>query len=314
MEEKLSLRKKITSNRLFGITLVLILFIIFLTIMSPNFFTAANWYSVLSQAALKGVLAVGMTFIIVMGGIDLSVGSIVSLCAMFTADIMVKGGIGVWPLAILAALVCGIVCGLINGFLISQFDLQPFLVTMGTMNIFRGLDYIYSNAVSIRGLPQEWLNLWNSEIPVAIIILVVVAAAAFLIMRMTRFGRYIFAVGGNETATQLSGVNTKKVKITSYAFVGLTSAICGIIYVGRMASAEANAGTGYELDAIAAVAIGGASMAGGRGGIVGTLIGAIIMALLANGLTLLRVQAFYQTVLTGVIIIVAVIIDKFATK
>ena len=170
MEERLSLRKKITSNRLFGITLVLILFIILLTILSPNFFTAANWYSVLSQAALKGVLAIGMTYIIVMGSIDLSVGSIVSLCAMFTADILVKNGIGALPFALLTALVCGIVCGFINGFLIAQFDLPPFLVTMGTMNIFRGLDYIYSNAVSIRGLPQEWIDFWNGDIPVAIIL------------------------------------------------------------------------------------------------------------------------------------------------
>jgi len=314
MEQRKSLGKRITSNRLFGISLVLIIFIIFLTIASETFFTPANWYSVLSSASLKGVLAVGMTFVIIMGAIDLSVGSIVSLCAMFTADILVNHGIEALPWAILAAFACGIACGFVNGVLIAQFDLPPFLVTMGTMNIYRGLDYIYSNAVSIRGLPKEWISTWNSGIPIAIILLIVVSVILFLVMRLTKYGRYVFAVGGNETATKLSGINTKRVKIGTFTLMGITAAVCGIIYVGRMASAEANAGTGYELDAIAAAAIGGTSMAGGRGSIIGTLIGAVIMALLANGLTLLSVQAFYQTVLTGAIVIVAIVIDKFATK
>lgn len=306
--------KNLTSNRQFGIILVLAAMVIFLSFTSEVFFTPGNLLSILNQASVKGTIAVGMTFVIIMGGIDLSVGSILSLSAMFTADILMKNGIHALPLALLASLGTGLACGFVNGFLIAQFDLQPFLVTMGTMNIFRGLDYLYSGAVSIRGLPKEWISYWNSAVPWAAIIFGAVVAIMIFIIKKTKYSRYVYAIGGNEDATRLSGVHTRKIKILTYMLSGLLCAIAGLLYVGRMASAEANAGMGYELDAIAAAAIGGASLAGGRGSLVGTLLGAIILTVLANGLTLLNVQSFYQVIMTGAIIIIAILVDKFTNK
>lgn len=306
--------KNLTSNRQFGIILVLAAMVIFLSFTSEVFFTPGNLLSILNQASVKGTIAVGMTFVIIMGGIDLSVGSILSLSAMFTADILMKNGIHALPLALLASLGTGLACGFVNGFLIAQFDLQPFLVTMGTMNIFRGLDYLYSGAVSIRGLPKEWISYWNSAVPWAAIIFGAVVAVMIFLIKKTKYSRYVYAIGGNEDATRLSGVYTRKIKILTYMLNGLLCAIAGLLYVGRMASAEANAGMGYELDAIAAAAIGGASLAGGRGSLIGTLLGAIILTVLANGLTLLNVQSFYQVIMTGAIIIIAILVDKFTNK
>jgi len=306
--------KKITSNRLFGVVMVLFAMCLFLTITSEHFLTGKNLLSILNQASVKGVVAIGMTFVIIMGGIDLSVGAIMSLSAMFTADILVKYGMDSLFLALIVSICVGLLCGLTNGILISHFNLAPFLVTMGTMNIYRGIDYIYSGAISIRGLPKEWINFWNSNVPYAVIIFAAVLLIMLFVIKKTRFSRYVYAIGGNETATMLSGVNTKKIKIQTYMIVGMMAAIAGVLYVGRMSSAEANAGTGYELDAIAAAAIGGASLAGGKGSLIGTLLGSILLAVLANGLTLLSVKAFYQVVLTGVIIIIAILIDKITKK
>lgn len=312
--KKIPFYKRITSSRQFGIIVVLFIMGLFLTLMSDVFLTGANILSIFNQASVKGVIAVGMTFVIIMGCIDLSVGSVLSLCAMFTADILVKNGIEALPIALAVAILVGIGCGALNGWLIAQFDLAPFLVTMGTMNIFRGLNYVYSGAISIRGLPKEWIGFWNSSFPFAVIVFAAVILIMLLVMKNTKYARYVYAVGGNETATKLSGVNTKRIKIMTYILSGLMCAIAGVLYVGRMASAEANAGLGYELDAIAAAAIGGASLSGGRGSLVGTFLGSIILAILANGLTLLSVPAFYQVILTGTIIIIAILVDKVTSK
>jgi ribose transport system permease protein len=185
---------------------------------------------------------------------------------------------------------------------------------MGTMNIYRGIGYVYSNATTIRGMPKAWQAPWTAALPMAVIILVIVSAIVLLIIRFTKYGRYIFAIGGNETASKLSGIDTIKVKITTYALLGLACGICGLIYLGRMSSSEANAGMGFELDAIASAAIGGASLSGGKGSVLGALLGAFILSMLMNGLTLLSVQAYYQTISTGIIIIISIIIDKYATK
>ncbi|MCI8991228.1 MAG: ABC transporter permease [Eubacterium sp.] len=311
---KQSKLKIILNNRLTGIILVLIGMIIVLAVASPAFMTSSNWLSILNQASLKGILAIGMTFVIVGSGIDLSVGALMSVCAMFLADILLKGGMQHLWLAILVCLVSGIVCGFINGFLTAYVGLPEFLLTMGTMSIFRGFDYVYTDCQTIRGLDQKWINFWNSGIPWPAIIMIALAAAAYLVIKFTRYGRYVFAVGGNETASRLSGINTKFIKCMNYVLMGLICGICAIVYVGRMSSAEAGAGDGFELTAIAAAAIGGASLSGGRGSIVGAVIGALILSVLSNGLTLLRVSSYYQTIFTGVIIVVAILIDRFSNK
>lgn len=311
---KQSKLKIILNNRLTGIILVLIGMIIVLAVASPAFMTSSNWLSILNQASLKGILAIGMTFVIVGSGIDLSVGALMSVCAMFLADILLKGGMQHLWLAILVCLVSGIVCGFINGFLTAYVGLPEFLLTMGTMSIFRGFDYVYTDCQTIRGLDQKWINFWDSGIPWPAIIMIALAAAAYLVIKFTRYGRYVFAVGGNETASRLSGINTKFIKCMNYVLMGLICGICAIVYVGRMSSAEAGAGDGFELTAIAAAAIGGASLSGGRGSIVGAVIGALILSVLSNGLTLLRVSSYYQTIYTGVIIVVAILIDRFSNK
>lgn len=303
--------KKVFSNRLAGIIGVLILMMVFLTVASDRFLTANNLLSIMNQASMKGILAIGMTFVIVAAGIDLSVGASMSLCAMFLADILLKKGYGNLWMAIGACFICGTICGLINGILAAYVKLPEFLLTMGTMSLFRGFDYVYTQCVTIRGFDERWINFWNSGIPWPAIFMVLLAVIAWLIIRYTRFGRYIFAVGGNETASRLSGIDTRRIKCGSYVVMGLCCAICAIVYVGRMSSAEASAGDGFELTAIAAAAIGGASLSGGRGSIIGAIVGALILSVLSNGLTLLRVSSFYQTMMTGVIIIVAILIDRF---
>jgi ribose transport system permease protein len=209
------------------------------------------------------------------------------------------------------------ICGLFNGVIISVFKVQPFLVTMGTMNIYRGTEYVISNARVVRGLPVEFTDFMsstNSTLPIPVIILLTVAVVTILSVKYTKYGRYIFAIGGNEEAARLSGINVILMRIITYVLVGVISGIAAIIYLGRLASVDANAGSGYELEAIAAAAIGGASLSGGKGSILGTILGALILAILANGLTLLSIKSFYQVIATGVIIIIAVLIDRISDK
>lgn len=306
---------KMKSHRQLGILIVLVVMAVIFAIGSNRFLTFNNIISILQQTAIKGVLAVGMTMIIILGGIDLSIGSTVALSSMVAAMLMVSHGPSFIPWAIAVALLIGVICGFANGALISIFNLQPFLVTMGTASLVRGIDYIISGGMSVRGLPKEFINgmnFTNGSIPIPVIILIAVSVIVFLLIKYSKYGRYIYAVGGNEEATRLSGVHVKRVKIITYTLGGVIAAICGIIYLGRLAAADVNAGQGYELNAIAAAAIGGASLAGGKGSISGTLMGAFMLAMLANGLTLLNIQAFYQEAATGLIIIIAVLIDKFS--
>ena len=307
-----------TSSRQFGILMVIVLMMLVFTLESDVFLTYGNFISILQQASIKGVLAVGMTIIIISGGIDLSVGAIAGLSSIVAGTLMTKyDGTHMIITALFIALIIGILCGLLNGILISFFDLQPFLVTMGTMSLFRGIDYIYSGALPVRNLPQKFLKFMsatNSTVPVPVIILLTLSVIAFLGIKYSRFGRHIFAIGGNEEATRLSGIAVRRVKIMTYVFASVAAVIAGIIYMGRLAAADPNMGDGYELDAIASAAIGGASLNGGKGGIVGSLMGAFMLAMLANGLTLLNIQSFYQKAATGVIIIVAVLIDRFSNE
>lgn len=314
VDDRTSGIKKILNNRLTGIVLVLICMVAVLSVTTDSFLTANNLLSIMNQASLKGILAIGMTFVIVGAGIDLSVGASMSICAMFLADFLVRFGFERLWLAVLVCFLAGTVCGLINGVLAAYLKLPEFLLTMGTMSIFRGFDYVYTNCQTIRGVDERWIQFWNSGIPWPAIFMIILAAVAYIIIKFTKYGRYVFAVGGNEHASRLSGIDTRKIKCMNYLVMGWCCALCAIVYVGRMSSAEAAAGDGFELTAIAAAAIGGASLAGGRGSIVGAVIGALILSVLSNGLTLLRVSSYYQTMFTGVIIVVAILIDRFTQR
>lgn len=306
---------KSTWMRKAGIVISLAALFVFFALMSPKFFTASNITNILVQSSINGVIALGMTLVIITGGIDLSVGSIVALTAM-TAAIMMTSGVPV-AVCMILSIALGTGLGIANGLLISLLKLQPFLVTLGTMSIYRGLTLIISDGLPIRGLDSGFLNAMNAlntSIPVPVILLFVLAVVFAAVLKYTPFGQYLFAVGGNEEAARFSYVNVVSVKVGTYALSGLACAIAAIIYMGRLAAADPQTGDGYELNAIAAAAIGGASLAGGRGSLVGTIIGALILGTLSNGLIILNVQSFYQTLFVGIIIIIATTIDHFANK
>lgn len=301
-------------TRYLGIIFSLVLVSLIFSSLTPAYMKERNLINIAQQAAINAVVALGMTVVIITAGIDLSVGSIVALTSLIAAQNMVDGPI--W-LALLIGFVVGIVCGLLNGVLISYVKLQPFLVTLGTMSLFRGLALIYCNGLPIRHIPDAFLssiNALNSSIPIPVIIMFVFAALIAFILQYTSLGEYFFAIGGNEEATRLSGVRVNYVKITTYVISAIACTIAGLIFIGRLGVADPQAGTGYELDAIAAAAVGGASLSGGRGSILGTIIGALLLSAIRNGLTLLNVQAFYQMVAVGVIILIAITIDRISHR
>ncbi|MFY0545856.1 ABC transporter permease [Brevibacillus sp. H7] len=294
-----------------GPLLGLALIVIVLSIISEDFFTISNIFNVLRQISINALIAFGMTFVILTGGIDLSVGSILALSSALTAGMM-AGGMDT-PLAVLIGLLAGAVMGAANGVLISKGKVAPFIATLATMTVFRGLTLVYTEGKPITGLHEDFAMLGRGfflEIPMPVIWMLISFAVLYFLLRHTTFGRHVYALGSNEEATRLSGINTSKVKILVYSISGLFAALSGIILTSRLNSAQPTAGTAYELDAIAAVVLGGTSLAGGRGWITGTLIGAMIIGVLDNGLNLLNVSSFYQQVVKGGVILLAVLLDR----
>jgi len=299
-------------SRYFGIFLSLILVSFVFSLLSPFFLSQRNLINIAQQASINAVVALGMTVVIITAGIDLSVGSIVALSSLIAAQTMVNQSVG---LALFISIGVGIMCGVLNGVLISYIKLQPFLVTLGTMSLFRGLALIYCNGLPIRNIPESFLaniNALNNSIPIPVIIMFTFALIIGFLLRQTVFGEYIFAIGGNEEATRLSGVRVNEYKILAYVISAIACTLAGIIFIGRLGVADPQAGISYELDAIAAAAVGGASLSGGKGSILGTIIGALLLSAIRNGLTLLNVQAFYQLVAVGAIILIAIAIDRFS--
>jgi len=289
------------------------LFIIMVTFsfLSPVFFTVPNLLNILQQSSINALIALGMTMVIISGGIDLSVGPAAALSAVLGATLLASG-VPV-PLAILATLGVGALCGLFSGTLIAYAGLQPFIVTLGGLSLFRAIALIYTGGNPIFGIPLTFRSLINSDIlgiPTPIVIVAVIALLLWTVMNKTPLGEYILAIGGNEEAARVAGVPVKRTKVTVYVLSGLLASLASLILIGRLGAAEPTIGSLWELDAIAAAAIGGASLMGGKGSIFGTLIGVIILGVLRNGLTLLNIQAFYQLLATGLIIIIAMLIDR----
>ncbi|NFN64121.1 ribose ABC transporter permease [Clostridium botulinum] len=293
----------------------LVLLCMIITFVTPSFLTISNITNVFTQVSTNAIIAVGMTFVILTGGIDLSVGSTLAISGALAASIIKSTG-NVFLAVIVAALV-GIAVGFVNGMLISKGKLQAFIVTLATMTIFRGLTLVFTNGTPISKLPETFVKIGNGKIgfmPIPVIITIVIAIVAIYLLNKTRFGRYLYALGGNEDSARLSGINTDKIKTLAYVISGFASAIAGVIITSRIASASPNAGTGFELDAIAAVVIGGTSLAGGEGKISGTIIGALIIGILNNGLNLMNVSPFYQSIVRGLVILMAVLLDKKSRK
>lgn len=293
----------------------LIIFSVIISILSPRFLTTANLLNVFRQTSINAIIAAGMTFVILTSGIDLSVGSILGFSGAIAAK-MLSTGMNIW-LALLVAITIGALAGLLNGIIITKGKVQPFIGTLSIMILLRGVTMVFTNGRPIP-VPSasvspifRWIgtgSIWT--IPVPVIIMALVFMVCYYILNHTRFGRHLYAVGGNEEASLLSGVNTAKIKILAYTASGILAAIAGIIVTSRLSSAQPTSGEGYELDAIAAVVLGGTSLVGGQGTIIGTIIGALIIGILNNALNLMDVQSYYQMIAKAIVILIAVLLDK----
>ena len=298
-----------------GILPILVVICIVFSIVSPSFLSLGNLINVIRQASINIVLATGMTFVILTGGIDLSVGSILGVTAVVGVLVSLVPGLG-W-FAVPAALIAGVCLGLINGSLIAYLGLPPFIVTLGSYTALRGVAYLVANGTTVinRNLNFAWIgNNYLGPIPWLVIIALLAVVASWFVLRRTVLGRHIYAVGGNARAARLTGIKVSKVLLFVYGVSGLLSGLGGIMSASRLYSATGMLGQGYELDAIAAVILGGTSFTGGIGTIWGTLLGALIIALLNNGLTLMNVSFFWQLVVKGLVIIIAVTIDRLRTR
>lgn len=289
----------------------LLILCIVISFITPRFLTIPNIKNIFTQVSVNAIIAIGMTFVILTGGIDLSVGSILAVSGAIAASIIKTTG-NIY-LAIIVALAIGCVIGLINGILVSKGRIQAFIVTLATMTIFRGVTYVYTNGTPISGLGQSFSGIGNKmflRLPIPVVLTIIVLGIAFYVLSQTRYGRYLYALGGNEDSARLSGINTDKIKTLVYVICGAAAALSGIIVASRIGSASPNAGVGFELDAISAVVLGGTSLTGGEGSVIGTIIGALIIGVLNNGLNLMNVSPFYQAIVKGLVILLAVMVEK----
>lgn len=310
-------RRKAASNwlQVAGILPILILICILFAVLTPNFLTTGNAVNILRQASINIVLATGMTFVILTGGIDLSVGSILGVSAVVAVLVSLLPALG-WA-AVPAALLTGLLLGLVNGALIALVDLPPFIVTLGALTALRGAAYLVANGTTVinRDLNFAWIgNAYLGPFPWLVVIALLTVLASWFILRRTVLGVQIYAVGGNQRAARLTGIKVNQVLLFVYGVSGLLAGLAGVMSSSRLYSATGMLGNGYELDAIAAVILGGTSFTGGIGTIPGTLLGALIIAVLNNGLTLLNMSYFWQLVVKGLVIIIAVTIDRLRRR
>ncbi|MGI6174884.1 MAG: ABC transporter permease [Christensenellales bacterium] len=312
---KRSLFKRITSRSEFSVFVALVVLIVVMSIASPVFMTTKNIFNVLNQISRYGIIAAGMALIIIAGGIDLSVGYAVGFTACYCAYFS-SAEVGMpWPLVLIVTMGMGALIGIINGLLVTRVKIVPFIVTLAmgkilsglTLLLTRGRPIFFSSGLSVLG----WGYLGPVPIPVIIMFVCIVAGSIFTAKTLT--GRNIYAIGNNERAASLSGINVKRLKVMTYIITSMLCALCGIIVAGNLESADANLGTNYETDVIAAVVIGGVAMSGGEGTVWGSLIGAAIMGILKNAFVLLGVSAYWQTIVIGIVIIGAVTIDSVRT-
>ena len=301
-------------QRLLPFFTLIALFVI-LSIASPNFLTSTNLSSVVRQTAVINIMALGMTVIIISGGIDLSVGSILALSGLLGTMVMEKGGGIGWGMVI--GLLVGMACGLANGTMITTLRINPFIVTLGTMGIFRGMALIISNGLPVHQIPKQFSYLGEGTlvaVPFVLWILLFCAGVIHIILEHTRLGRYGFSIGSNPDAAHYAGVPVRFVTIVVYGIAGLLTGLSGMIEASRLMTGQPTGGQGYELTAIAAVVIGGGSLRGGEGSVLGTLVGAFIMGLLSNGSDLLGTNPYWQQVIIGAVIIIAVSFDELRKR
>jgi len=300
-----------------GIFIVLLLLIVYFAFASDKFLSPANMTNILTQVTINLILATGMTFVILIGGIDLSVGSVLALCAVVGATVMNLPGLDIYvavSLAVLTSVFVGIVCGMANGFITAFWGLPSFIITLGMMNVARGAALRFTDARPIYSFPQGFVDfgaqtLWG--VPLVFLVALALVLISWFVLRKTVFGRMLYAIGNNEEAVRLAGHPVFFYKLAAFTIAGGLVGIGAIIYCARLSYASPILGVGFELNAIAAVIIGGTSLSGGRGTVIGTLIGAVLIAVLANGLILQGFGDFDRQMITGLVIILAVLLDKF---
>ncbi len=306
----------IKTLRQYGIFVVFIIISLILSFISPQFLTVSNWTIIITQASINALLAFGVTFVIITGGIDLSLGSMVAVTGV-TAAMLAHPDTFPVVLPIFAGLLTGLLMGIFNGFIITKSKIAPFIVTLGTMTIGRGLALIMSKGRPISNLSDSFNFIGGGDvfgIPFPIIVLAIIFTICSITLKKTLLGRYIYAVGGNEQAARASGINVNQVKMAVYSISGLLAGLAGVLLTSRITTGQPNAGAGFELDAIAAAVIGGTSTSGGTGTITGTLVGVLLIGVINNGLDLLNVSSYYQQVVMGAIIIGAVVLDSWNQK
>jgi ribose transport system permease protein len=318
--------KKYSSIARFQSLIALFVMCLALALLAENFMTADNFWNVMRQISVNVCISVGMTLVILTAGIDLSVGSILALSGAIAAGLLKHGmsfpsanlfiGFTVFGIVIVGMLTGGAL-GFVNGYAITKFKVPPFVATLAMLTMARGFTMLWTKGHPITGLGDSFGFIgtgWFLGIPMPVWVSGMVVLFAVILTNKTRFGRYIYAIGGNENTARLSGINVKKIKIMVYSLAGVLAGIGGLLVTARLDSAQPNAGMSYELDAIAAVVIGGTSLSGGKGTILGTVLGAMIIGVLNNGLVLLNVSPFWQQVIKGLVILLAVIIDKTNSK
>ncbi len=294
-----------------GIFAVLILMCVVMAFLAPNFLSVDNAVNVARAVSINAILAAGMTMIILTGGIDLSVGSTLAVAGVAGVLLATSGAPG--PIAILGGIAAGALAGLINGAFVAWLALPAFIVTLGSMTYLRGTAYSLLDGQPLVASDLAYRGIGNGTvagIPTPVVVMIVVYVIFWFLLERTRFGRHVYAVGGNIEAARLAGINTKRVLLLVYTIAGAAAGLAGIIFSARVLSAQPTAGTNYELDAIAAVVLGGTALAGGRGRVLGTLVGALIIGVLSNGLVLMNVPFFYQLIIKGVVIVLAVTLDS----
>jgi len=296
----------------FGIIIALIILVIFFSFTSNYFFTPVNIFNILRQVSFVGICAVGMTFIMLTAGIDLSVGSIIAVSAVLTASLMTWG---ISPLlASIISLFVGTIIGLFNGFIINVVGIPPLITTLGMMTTLRGVAYLITGGLPVYGFPESFTILGQGYvwiIPIPVIIMIIVFLVGYITLEKTIFGRHVYGVGGNEEAARLSGVSVKKIVYLVYSIGGFLASLTGIVLLSRVNSGQPRAATGYELDIITAVVLGGISITGGVGSIIGVIAGVLIMGVLINGMILLNVNEYFQWVVKGLVLLGAVGFDKY---
>lgn len=313
---KQGMRKKIDFSQMTTLLVLLVLCVV-LSVMKPVFLSLNNLINVITQVTVNAIVAVGMTFVILTGGIDLSVGSVLGLAGI-VMGMMMKAGMPV-RLALIASILTGIVCGTVSGLLVTVGKLPPFIATLGIMNIARAIALTISKGGNMSAFPESftWIGvgtIFGTGVPVQVLFMLILYGAAYYLLRYWETGRFIYAIGGNKEATRLSGINVRLYEMLTYIVSGFTAALAAVVLTAKLNAAQPTAGMNYELDAVAAVVIGGTSLNGGVGSIWGTLLGAIVIGVIRNGLNLLNANSYLQQGIIGCVIILAVLLDAAKTK